>query len=137
MQKGLKGFKIKCIDNDESRFYTEGKLYDFEFGKGFLNDKNERVYTEIQSFKELVSKSRAQWELVKEFYKEASEEEIPKKQFKVGVAWEMYDYILVDANSEEEAIRIAEQNKDNYGLTLNPSYVEDSFQIDRDFCVEA
>ena len=57
------------------------------------------------------------------------------KTFKFGVSWEMYGYIEVEAETLEEAIRIAQETEDEMALPTDGDYVDDSFVIDYDIDV--
>ena len=53
-----------------------------------------------------------------------------KKIFKVPCAWEMYGHVEVEAKNEEEAIRIAQENINEFPLPKDGEYLEGSFEID-------
>src|SRR5690554_438011 len=55
-----------------------------------------------------------------------------KKIFEVPVSWEVYGVIKVEANSKEEAIKIAESNLDDFSLPTESFYVDDSFDLSSD-----
>ena len=52
--------------------------------------------------------------------------------YKVPVVWSMMGYVLVDADSPEEAIEYAKEHKDDLPLPANAQYLEDSFEIDEE-----
>ena len=55
-----------------------------------------------------------------------------KKIFEVPVSWEVYGVIKVEANSKEEAIKIAKSNLDDFSLPTESFYVDDSFDLSSD-----
>ena len=48
------------------------------------------------------------------------------KPYKIGVVWQMYGYVEVEADSKAEAIRKAEDAP----LPDNGEYIEGSFEVD-------
>jgi len=50
--------------------------------------------------------------------------------YKVGAFWEMYGFLTVEANSPQEALAIAEAQKDDCLLPEPAFYVDESFHID-------
>lgn len=57
------------------------------------------------------------------------------KQYRVPVFWEMYGSLIVEANSEEEALAVAEKEAETCALPEG-NYVDESFKIDYDAGVE-
>ena len=53
-----------------------------------------------------------------------------KMVYKVPVVWSMMGYVLVDAESGEEAMEYAKEHKDDFPLPTNGEYLEDSFEVD-------
>ena len=54
--------------------------------------------------------------------------------YKVGVQFSIYGYIDVEAESEEEALRIAQDDADNYttDYVYDQDYVVNSWEADKD-----
>lgn len=50
--------------------------------------------------------------------------------YKVPVVWSMMGYILVDADSSEEAMEYVKAHKNEVPLPANAEYLEDSFEVD-------
>lgn len=50
------------------------------------------------------------------------------KKFEVGVTWEVWGKVKVEAYSEEHAIELAKEAE----LPKNPDYIEDSFEVDEE-----
>ena len=50
------------------------------------------------------------------------------KTYKIGVVWQMYGYVEVEANSLEEAVKQVERARGE--LPEDASYVEGSFEVD-------
>lgn len=55
-----------------------------------------------------------------------------KKIYKVPVTWEMMGYLKVLADTQEEALELAEKEIVSGHLPQNGEYVEDSYSIDSD-----
>lgn len=55
-----------------------------------------------------------------------------KMVYKVPVVWSMMGYVLVDADSSEEAMEYAREHMDDFALPTNGEYLEDSFEIDEE-----
>lgn len=55
-----------------------------------------------------------------------------KMVYKVPVVWEMMGYVLVDAESSEEAVAYAKEHKDEFTLPTDGNYLEDSFEVDEE-----
>jgi hypothetical protein len=53
--------------------------------------------------------------------------------YKIPVTWEVYDTIEVQGNSLEEALQWADAHKDEIPIGDEPNYLDDSYQIDREF----
>ena len=53
--------------------------------------------------------------------------------YKIPVTWEVYDTIEVQGNSLEEALQWAEVHKDEIPIGDEPNYLDDSYQIDKEF----
>lgn len=56
-------------------------------------------------------------------------EESKKKTFRIACDWSVYGTMEIEANSLEEAIKIAEDNED---LPTDTEYIDSSFQINED-----
>lgn len=54
------------------------------------------------------------------------------KTFKVGTSYRVWGTIEVEADTLEQAIEYAKQNKRYIELPTNAEYIEDSFEIDDD-----
>lgn len=54
------------------------------------------------------------------------------KTYKIGVVWQVYGYVEVEADSLTEAVLIAEDAP----LPDNGEYIEGSFEVDHDGLVE-
>lgn len=54
-----------------------------------------------------------------------------KMVYKVPVVWEMMGYVLVEADSAEEAMVYAKEHADEFPLPTG-EYLEDSFEIDEE-----
>lgn len=57
------------------------------------------------------------------------------KEFKIPVSWEMYGCIKVEADTAEEALRIAEKKENagmGFALPNNAEYIDASFKIEND-----
>ena len=50
------------------------------------------------------------------------------KTYKIGVVWQMYGYVEVEANSLEEAVKKVERARGE--LPEDASYVDGSFEVD-------
>jgi hypothetical protein len=50
------------------------------------------------------------------------------KTYKIGVVWQMYGYVEVEANSLEEAVKKVERARGE--LPEDASYVAGSFEVD-------
>ena len=51
------------------------------------------------------------------------------KTYKIGVVWQMYGYVDVEANSLEEAVKEVEAGGD-MPLPMDGEYIEGSFEVD-------
>ena len=58
------------------------------------------------------------------------------KTYKIGVVWQMYGYVEVEANSLEEAVKEVEDGGGDMPLPSVSDYVEGSFEVDPDGLVE-
>ena len=58
------------------------------------------------------------------------------KTYKIGVVWQMYGYVEVEANSLEEAVKEVEDGGGDIPLPSVADYVEGSFEVDHDGLVE-
>jgi hypothetical protein len=52
--------------------------------------------------------------------------------YKVPVVWSVMGYVLVDAESGEEAMDYAKAHLDDFSLPRNGEYLDDSFQVDEE-----
>lgn len=52
-----------------------------------------------------------------------------KKTFKVPVEWEVWDFVEVEAESFEKAIKYVLDNKDEIPLGTTPEYIDGSYKI--------
>lgn len=53
-----------------------------------------------------------------------------KNVYKVPVVWSAMGYVLVDAESGEEAMKYAKEHLDEFSLPKNGEYLDDSFVVD-------
>lgn len=51
------------------------------------------------------------------------------KQFKIPVTWQMYGYVIIEADDLHDAIIIAKNSADELALP-DGDYISDSFEID-------
>ena len=58
------------------------------------------------------------------------------KVYTIPVSWEVSDTIEVRANSLKEAIKYAEEHKDEIPISSSPEYIGDSYKIDGDLANE-
>lgn len=57
------------------------------------------------------------------------------RTFQIPVMWEMYGTVEVEANSVEEALKVAtetEINGEGFALPTDGTYIDDSFDIQND-----
>jgi hypothetical protein len=54
------------------------------------------------------------------------------KEYKIPVEWSVYGTIEVKAKSVEEAVKKAEEEKDDYPLPTENHYIEDTFKVNAD-----
>ena len=52
------------------------------------------------------------------------------KTYKIGVVWQMYGYVDVEANSLEEAVKEVEDGGGDMPLPMDGEYIEGSFEVD-------
>lgn len=52
------------------------------------------------------------------------------KTYKIGVVWQMYGYVEVEANSLEEAVKEVEDGGGDMPLPMDGEYIEGSFEVD-------
>ena len=55
-----------------------------------------------------------------------------KKIYKIPVTWEMMGYLNVLADTQEEALELAEKEINSEHLPQNGEYLEDSYSVDTD-----
>ena len=55
-----------------------------------------------------------------------------KMVYKVPVVWSMMGYVLVDAESSEDAKQYAKEHMDEFPLPANAQYLDDSFEVDEE-----
>lgn len=51
-------------------------------------------------------------------------------KYKVPVIWQMYGYVVIEANSEEEALEIAQETQNEFSLPDDGEYLDESFEVD-------
>jgi hypothetical protein len=52
------------------------------------------------------------------------------EKFKIGIAYEMYGHIEVEADTLEEAIKEVQDNSEHYPLPDSAEYMEGSYTVD-------
>ena len=52
------------------------------------------------------------------------------KTYKIGVVWQMYGYVEVEANSLEEAVKEVDDGSGDMPLPMDGEYIEGSFEVD-------
>ena len=57
---------------------------------------------------------------------------MPKMVYKVPVVWASMGYIIVDAESGDEAMKYAKEHLDEFPLPRNGEYLDDSFEVDEE-----
>ena len=58
------------------------------------------------------------------------------KTYKIGVVWQMYGYVEVEAESPDEAVKEVADGGGDMPLPSVSDYVEGSFEVDHDGLVE-
>ena len=59
-----------------------------------------------------------------------------KYGFKIPISWMVSDYIIVQANTFEEALKYCDDNFDKLPLGDDPQYIDGSYDIDKLFAEE-
>ena len=52
------------------------------------------------------------------------------KQFSIPVVWQVWDKVIVEAETIEDAIRYIKENIDDIPLGTEPEYIDSSYRID-------
>lgn len=54
------------------------------------------------------------------------------KEYKIPITWQVYDRLLVQANSLEEALAYCKEHIDVLPLGDEPEYIDESYEIEED-----